>query len=189
MCIIKYDIFELILSNFYFNDYYYDHDVESAISYLNEENKEKIWLLIRKEAYKEDTDIQNLNLEEALDELKSKYLLDMIMEFYHNQKINITQTYRLNELKKCLEFYGVVKKMEDDEVIIVINFDDFTSNISLKDYHDAVYNTETLQQALEELLKKGLINKPIFKINKNYETEINTTLFNYLINNEIKKNL
>ena len=186
------DIFEHILSGDMYLDYNsYDGDWEMGIKYyLNEENKNKIWALLKIKAKEENIDLED-DLEDSIKELDYDELISILRDVINDCEANSYYTYYYNKLKNCLEFYGNVIQLDDEGIKINADFYSITKNLDQGDIDLAIDNTSNYDDALYELIQNETIEKPNFSIDERWEPSIDEKDYNELLSeklDELQKN-
>jgi len=176
-------LFQLILSGDIwelYSDNGYNGDWQGALDYnINNDNKEKIWELLRKRSEENGDDITDLDLENAIKELDFDEIKDAIRRSINDAESNSYHDYVIKTLKDCLEEYGSVTQINDEGVLIEIDLDNFLNDIDINTLDEMSERCHgKLDCIFSEMLSEDYIDKPKFSTDDRWSPDIDDDNFN-----------
>jgi hypothetical protein len=191
---ISVDIFETILSGDIWdlwNSDFYDNDWHNVIDYyINDENGEFIWQLVRKFAGDNVID-DSVSLTSAIEEYDTnEVIIDTLRRSVSDAEANSYYDYLHDALKECLEKYGEVITMNDDGVEIQINLDAIISEFevddeNLDDYYEACDDDPSC--VFSEIMGYYYEDKPKFDLDDRWTPDIDRVNFNDILKDNLNE--
>jgi hypothetical protein len=163
-----------------------DIDWKQIVEYnLNEKNGEKIREIIR-ESEGDEKDLDDRSIEELIEDFDHNWeIRSALTNAYSNMEADSYVNYLYDTLKKCLEEYGGIEKMDDTGVILNINVEPFIRYIDDDVLDDRLENcahsrNEGYECLFKELVGDEYIDKPKFRTNDYWYPDIDYNGFNEL---------
>ena len=152
---------------------------------LNESNSEKIREIIR-QMEGDEKNLDDRSLEELIDDFDYDWeIRRALTDTYSNMESDEYINYLYDTLKKCLEEYGSVEKMDDTGVILNVNVEPFIQDIDDDVLDDRLENcalnrNEDYECLFKELVGDEYIERPKFRINDYWTPDVDNNEFNEL---------
>jgi hypothetical protein len=152
---------------------------------LNESNSEKIREIIR-QMEGDEKNLDDRSLEELIDDFDYDWeIRRALTDTYSNMESDEYINYLYDTLKKCLEEYGSVEKMDDTGVILNVNVEPFIQDIDDDVLDDRLENcalnrNEDYECLFKELVGDEYIERPKFRINDYWTPDVDYNEFNEL---------
>jgi hypothetical protein len=192
----KVGLFETIMSEDIFELYDsdgYEGDWKDALDYyVDKTSEEKIWNMVREYAKKNEIDIEDLDLEDAIKETDYDDIKTTLSSSFSDAHADDYYEHLRNTLKKCLEEYGELKKFDYDGIEIEVNFDSIINAII--DYNGEEYLDELMGDCNEDplcVLKEAIGNeyfeKPKFDIDDRWTPDVNVNYFNEILKDRLSE--
>ena len=162
-----------------------DGDWKSIVEYsLNESNIEKISEIIKNLVKDNNVNIDEMDIEELIEEYDDEWeIRRALTNAYSNMESDEYVTYLYNTLKKCLEEYGNVEKMDDTGVILNVNVKPYLED------HDEDIIDEILDECNDDyscvfkylVREEMIIDRPKFRTNDYWTPDVDNNDFNELV--------
>jgi hypothetical protein len=165
--------------------------------YINKQNEEQIWTMVKEYAQKHSMDINDLSLEEAIEETDFDEIKDAIRQTINSAESDAYYDYIYKELKDTLSYYGDIKHLNDTGMEIEVNLDYFVDKALDEGYVseeglEEIYTScdeDTDQERnsciFSELLYNDYIDKPNFSLDDRYTPDVNHNNFNEILNDRL----
>ena len=158
----------------------YDGDWEGAIDYyLDKENENKIWEIIREIAQKNNIDLTDLSLEDAIKEVDADDVISAIRGAISDAESDSYYVYIRKQFTYAIEEYGKIQNMDDTGIVIDIDLDDFLQNLGNDEINELFENCNNkLECVFNEMVYNGNIEKPEFTIDDRWSPDVDSNTFN-----------
>jgi hypothetical protein len=153
---------------------------------LNKSNSEKIREIIKNLVKDDNVNIDEMDIEELIEEYDDDWeIRRALTNPYSNMESDEYINYLYDTLKKCLEEYGSVEKMDDTGVILNVNVEPFIQDIDDEVLDDRLENcvsnrNEEYECLFKELVGDEYIERPKFRINDYWTPDVDYNEFNEL---------
>lgn len=178
-------IFELILNGETWDLYEtYDVDWKASLKYyVDEENEELIYNIIKKQAGDSEID-EDLDLSDLIEEYdENDEIIDALRRATESAESDSYVNHLDESLKSSLEDYGKILQIVDGSVTLEINMKSIINNLYDDEYfYDAMDRCDNdLKCTFGELVYEGSVDKPKFDIDDRWYPDINEKNFNYYL--------
>jgi hypothetical protein len=188
----KIGLFQSILSGEMYYDYGFENSDWKHILdyYVNSINEQRIRSLIRGRAVPDsltDEEFDNESTTVLIEEFDlDDEIINCILWSMNDAEESEYFSYKYNELKKCLEFYGNVIEMNDTGVKIDVDFIDLVNSIDEKYIDEYLENcNQDLKCTLGEIVYYGDFDKPKFEISEYYSPSVKKSDYNDILDSKL----
>jgi hypothetical protein len=177
-------MFETLLSGDYWDLFDNGGHWDTALEfYIDDDNKQIIWDLIR--GFANEEEIGEMSLEEAIKSFDNNYeIRNALGNAMSSAESDSYYVYYRNTLQNALEEYGTVTKLNDEGATIEINLKTVIDNhgVNEDDLDDYFERCDDSYECVFDELMGDYYDKPDFRIDDRWTPDVDERYFNEVLN-------
>jgi hypothetical protein len=176
-------MFETLLSGDYWDLFDNGGDWEHGFYYIDDENEQIIWDLVKSVSNPEE--IEGMSLKEVINQFDNdNEIRNALGNAISSAESDSYYTYYKNTLESALGEYGNVTQLNDEGAVITVDLQKVIDNhgVSEDDLDDYFERCEDGYECIFDELMGDYYDKPDFRIDDRWTPDVNERYFNEILN-------